>query len=1075
MPMFVHLHCHSPFSFLDGAASLESLVAQAAALGMPALALTDHNTIAGLPKFHRWAATYGIKPISGAEMTLDDGTHLTVLAETKKGYENLCRLLTIAHDGRRRNPALPESELFRYAEGLIVLSGCRRGRIAQQILHHQAQAAEETARRYREAFPGSFYIELQGDEYPRGRWLNRQLADLAQYLHIPLVASSDVHHLTPEQFPVYDVLTCIRTGIDIHTPSADRPLNHMRWLHDAAEARRRFADYPAAVANTLQIADRCQVVLRLDQSLFPSYPLPAGETSASAYLRRLVWRGARERYRHLDAALRERLEHELAIIEQLGYVDYFLVVWDIANYARSRRIRYAGRGSAADSAVAYCLYITDVDAAGRGLLFERFMSLERAEKPDIDIDFDSRRRDEVMDYVYRTYGRQHVARVATYQTFRGKSAIRAVGAALGLPEPLLDGIAKRVPWGAHADRLEALLERVPELRPYSAYRQQLAWLWKLAAEIAGFPRHFGMHLGGVVVSRRPLFETTSLQPSAKGEWMIPFDKDAAEEVGLVKLDLLSLRTMSAIDDAIVLRERQGERIDYEAIPLDDSATFQRLGTGDTVGVFQLESPAQRALQARLQPDGLEDIVASVALIRPGPIKGNMVDPFLRRRKGLEPISYLHPKLEPILGKTYGVVLFQEQVIEIATAIANFTPGEADQLRRVMSHARSAAEMERIGQTFLEKAEAAGVEAEVARTIFSYIQGYASYGFCEAHAAAFATTAYKTAYLVEHYPAEFYAAILNQYPMGYYPLHVIVAEAKRRGVRVLGVDINDSEWSCTVADGAIRLGFRLVKGLREEVLARLVAEREQNGPYRSVIDTLRRVREMDSLAAERLIRVGAFDSLDPRRRHLLWRLPEWLQRRREIEAEAELPLLAAPTVVGSVGLAAGSTVTPTAEATNPSPIQTPLPPNGQPGAPFADGITAVDSDLPLAAKLADEYSLLGVGISGHWLDLFRPFLTEAGYIRACEVYALPDGVEVCVAGLVVRPHRPPTKSGQTVVFFSLEDESGSVDATMFESVYRRSGAILFTPYGRIVGVRGQIQRRGGARPQLVVLEVYRLSG
>ncbi|MCL6631529.1 MAG: DNA polymerase III subunit alpha [Alicyclobacillus herbarius] len=1035
--MFVHLHCHSPFSFQDGASSIESLVAQAAAVNMPALALTDHNTIAGLPEFHHWASLYGIQPISGAELTLEDGTHLTLLAETPTGYENLCRLLTIAHDGRRRQPALPEQHLFTHSEGLIVLSGCRRGRIPQQVLQHQPEQAKETARCYRDRFPGSFYLELQGDRYPRSQWLNRQLAELGESLGIPLVATSNVHHAQPEGFPVYDILSCMRQGVTIYDPSANRPLNPSRWLHDAAEAKRRFGAYPQALANTVRIAERCQVVVKLHRSLFPDYRLPAGERDAAAYLRKLVWRGAEERYARIDHRLRERLEHELTIIERLGYVDYFLTVWDIANYARSHRIRYAGRGSAADSAVAYCLYITDVDAAGRGLLFERFMSLERAEKPDIDIDFDSRRRDEVMDYVYRKYGEQHVARVATYQTFRGKSAIRSVGAALALPDALLCELAKRLPWGAHADRLEELLEKVPELRPYQTYRSQLIWLWRLSAQIAGFPRHFGLHLGGVVISRQPLYEVTSLQPSAKGEWMTPFDKDAAEMVGFVKLDLLSLRTMSAIDDVVHLRERQGKSLDYENIPLDDRATFERIGRGDTVGVFQLESPAQRALQSRLQPDQLEDIVASVALIRPGPIKGNMVDPFLRRRKGLEPISYLHPKLEPILGKTYGVVLFQEQVIEIATAIAQFTPGEADQLRRVMSHARSAAEMKKIGSRFLEKAIQAGVEADLANTIFSYIQSYSSYGFCEAHAAAFATTAYKTAYLLEHYPAEFYAAILNQYPMGYYPLHVIAAEARRRGISILGVDINASEWPCRVVNGQIRLGFRLIKGSQETVVQRLIREREKGGPFQSVWEVLARVPELDSLFAECLIRVGAFDGLDARRRHLLWRLPGWLQERRK--KKDDLPLL--PDALGDANRSGNR--------------------------------SDEYGDLPLVVKLTDEYSLLGIGLSGHWLELYRPSLTRMGYVPIASLQHYPDGEQVYTAGLVVCPHRPPTKSGRTVVFFSLEDESGLIDATMFESVYQRSGAILFTPQGRMVGIRAEVQRRGGSRPQLSVLEVIPL--
>jgi len=1010
---------------------------------MPALALTDHHTIAGLPEFHKWAAVYGIHPISGSEITLTDGTHLTLLAENAQGFTNLCTLLTHAHtrDGTRTAPCVDEADLFLHAEGLIILSGCRKGRISQAILHRKFNLAREIAARYQTMVRGSFYLELQSSGYPEDIRLNRTLVELSESLKIPLVATGNVHYTRPDEFPTHDILRCIQLRCDIHTPHPERPLNDGQWLFSPSEAERRFTDLPSSARlNTLKLAERCQVVVTLGASLFPAYQVP-GSMSAQAYLRQLVEQGARERYGQVNRTLRQRLEHELDIIVQLGYTDYFLAVWDIVYFARQQRIRCAGRGSAADSAVAYCLYITDVDAAGRGLLFERFMSLERAEKPDIDIDFDSRRREEVMDYVYRTYGENHVARVATYQTFRGRSAIREVGGALGLPQPVLDKLAKRVPWMAHADELESLFDRLPELRTLSGYRQQLQWLWKISAQIAGFPRHFGMHVGGMVISKQPLLTTTSLQPSAQGAWMTPYDKNSVEEVGLVKLDLLSLRTMSAIEDTVVLRERQGKPFDYNRIPLDDTATYARLASGETIGVFQLESPAQRVLQSRLKPDKLEDIVASVALIRPGPIKGNMVDPFLARRHGQEKITYLHPKLEPILGKTYGVVLFQEQVIEIATAIAQFTPGEADKLRRVMSKARSHQEMEDIGRHFLEKAQASGIELEAAETIFSYIKGYASYGFCEAHAAAFGTTAYKTAYLVEHFPAEFYAAILNQYPMGYYPVHVICSAAKRRSVHVLAVDVNRSEWSCTTPDDqTIRLGFCLVKGFRQQSAKELLATRTLLGLFTSVPDLLQRVSTLDRLTAENCVRAGVLDALMTSRRAGLWQLPFSIG----IRNAPSQPLLEHTSVAATIGAVADR------------------------------AYHKANDDLPLAAKLADEYRILGVGVSGHWLDLFRERLTNSGYLQASAAADLPHGAEVRTAGLVVRPHRPPTRSGTTVVFFSLEDETGWIDATMFQSVYERSGAILFTPHGRLVGVRGVVQRRDNSIVQLSVVDVWSLG-
>lgn len=1028
--MFVHLHVHSTFSMLDGASSVEELVAQAAANGQTALALTDHDTVAGLPQLHHWCAAYGIKPVSGAEVTLSDGSHLTLLAKTATGYSNLCRILTAAHAGdevRRRQPHTRMVDLMRHSEGLIVLSGCRRGLLVQYIQKRRYKAARRVAEAYARAFPEHYYLELIGDRMPQAARINRDLAALADTLQLPLVATSDAHYHVPDRLPVHDVLRCISLRCDIYTPHAKRPYNASSWLHDELEAQQRFAQFPEAIANSKRIADSCEVALALFDALFPAYQLPEKESDASAYLRKLVYTGAHDRYTSVDAGLRARIDHELAIIIELGYAEYFLVVWDIVHFARRQGIRCAGRGSAADSAVAYCLYITDVDAAGRGLLFERFLSIERSERPDIDIDFDSRRRDEVIAYVYQKYGHEHVARVATYQTFRGRSALREVGTALALPQPLIDTLAKRLPYYVGARQLEQAFELVPELHPYKEYQERLTWLWRLSESLSGFPRHFGMHVGGVVISKRPILSLASLQPSAKGELIVPWDKEDIEMVGLVKLDLLSLRTMSAISDTVALREQQHQPLDYDRIPLDDRATFAMINSGETIGVFQLESPAQRALQSRLGADQLEDIVASVALIRPGPVKGNMVDPFVQRRRGIEEVHYLHPLLEPILGKTYGVILYQEQVIAIATALANFTPGEADQLRRVMSHARSAEHMDQIGQRFVDKATEAGVERQTASDIFESMKGYASYGFCEAHAAAFATTAYKTAYLVRHFPAEFFASILNNHPMGYYPIHVVCAEAKRRGAPVLPVDVQQSAYNCTVEAGKIRIGLRLIKGFRKETADALVEERTRS-PFASVPDLLRRIQSIDHLTAERLIRCGATDSLHVRgRRFALWQLPAWM--------------------------AARSTGTP------------PL---------FEEDDEAADlSEFELPEKLRDEYSIVGVGLSGHWLLLYRPFLETQGYSHACQVEALADGMTVRVAGLTVRPHRPPTRSGKVTVFFTLEDEVGFVDCTMFEDVYHESGSVLFTPQGRLVGVEGKVDRRGGTRPQVIVEKVWTL--
>jgi len=1131
--VFVHLHVHSPFSFLDGGSRLEDLVGLAARYDMPALAITDHHNVSAAVGFRRLAEAAGIKPIIGAEVVVeaavplaDRGGHLVLLARDAVGYANLCRLLTAAHLGNPRGqPLVRWADLERYHEGLIALSGCRRGEIPRLILARRYREAEEVARRLQAIFSGglarraageaSFYLELQGNLLPREMALNRALAELGEHLGIPLVASADVHYARREDFPVHDLLTCVRTLTRVDDVHPERRLNAQNYLRPPAEMEALFAEWPGALRNTLEIAARCQPALegvipgrRAPDAavpcrrapdgaipgrrapveggwLYPAFPLPPeappGMTAAE-FLRQQVYEGARQRYGTVTEKIRQRLEHELDIICRLGFEDYFLLVWDVARFARERGIRYAGRGSAADSAVAYCLFITEVDSIRRGLLFERFMSPERAEKPDIDIDFDARYRDEVTRYVYEKYGADHVAGVATYNTFGARAAVRDLGKALDLPPAEIDRFAKRLPYYLDAGDLDRAFADVPELRDSGLDPRRFRLLVEMGRRVAGFPRHLGTHLGGVVISRRPLVEVSPLQMAAKGITIVQFDKDDVEALGLVKLDLLCLRTMGAIEEACRSIAERDPGFRYGDIPPDDPATFEMINEGRTIGVFQLESPAQRALQARLGASCQEDLVASVALIRPGPIKGNMVEPFIARRQGKEPPQYLHPALRPILEKTYGVVLFQEQVIEIATAVAGFTPGEADRLRRVMTHARSQREMEEIGRHFVEKARARGVEEEVARAIFAQIAGYASYGFCEAHAAAFADIAYRTAYLVRHHPADFFAAILTLQPMGYYPPETVVVEARRRGIPVLGPDVNRSEDRFTVeplggpdagAAGppggaplagellppgagsrlAIRASLRAVKGMTEKGLQAILESRRRDGPFTSLADFCRRLARppgagcapgvrgagggpvgLDQDVIENLILCGAFDSLHPNRRSLMWALPAVLQ-------ECRAGLLPA----------AGGAVPPSGAASAP----------GTGGAATVAGGDGSVADFTPLEKLAWEHEILGFGVSGHLMGHLRPYLKKRGYLSSREVAELPEGMRVKVAGLAVRPHRPPTRSGRIVVFLSLEDEFGLIDVVVFENVYRRYGVHIFGEAVPPLAAGGIVQRRGRA--------------
>lgn len=1014
--MFAHLHVHSPFSFLDGAASLESLLQQAASIGCGALAITDHNNVSAAVRFAKLAQEYGIKPVQGAEITLDNGHHLTLLCQNSTGYAHLCRLLTIAHRTSPRGiPALPRSALAEHNEGLIALSGCRRGEVPALVLQGRYSEAIAAARFYADTFSRRFYLEVQNNRLPRTSILHRHLSQLAQQLQLPMVATSNAHYACKEQFPVHDTLTCVRTLTRLDAVHPERRLNAENYLHTPEQMTERFRYVPQALHGIEEIAEMCEPAVALGERLFPSFSPPNGY-SAPAFLRHLTYAGAQERYGTITSAINDRLEHELHIINTLGVADYFLTAWDLARFAREQNIRYAGRGSAADSAVAYCLFITDVDSIGRNLLFERFLSLERAQQPDIDIDFDARYRDDVANYVYKRYGEDHVASVCTFHTYHARSALRDFGKAMGFSGEEIDKLAKsfrHIP----ADGIRKAIAVTPELRdsslPFARYERLIA----LVAQVAGFPRHIGTHLGGLVITNRPIATVSPLQTAAKGVAIIQFDKDDIEALGLIKLDLLSLRTLSAVQTALTDIHTQQERVgesalDYHSIPLDDADTFAMLNRGETIGVFQLESAAQRSLQSRLHANSMEDIIASIALIRPGPIQGNMVEPFISYRQGLAPVAYAHPLLAGILAKTYGVVLYQEQVIEIAVTIAGFTPGEADRLRKVMTHFRSQNEMDAIGREFISKAKARGVEQEVAETIFSYIVGYAGYGFCEAHAAAFSDTAYKTAYLVQHYPAQFYAAILSHQPMGFYPPATICIEAKRRGVHILPPDINQSDTRYTVENGNIRVSLMQVKSASEQVMRAIVEERSK-GRYSSLLDLCRRVKVPRDMLAN-LIQAGAFDALHPNRRQLLWQLNHVMA----LSGNSVQPAL--PLEYNPIGQH---------EVVDYTPRQ----------------------------KTAREIAMLGFSPGAHLMQFFRHDLAKRGMKTSSVVAAMDKGRWVTVAGIVVRPHRPPTRSGKTVVFFSLEDEFGLTDITVFDAVYQQYGRVLFT--SRALVVQGKIERRG----------------
>lgn len=1021
--MPVHLHVHSAFSFLDGAAYPEPLAERAAALGYEAMALTDHDNLCGAVRFLKAAKEAGIKPILGAELTVHspelraqrvlpifapeeqdpaETCHLTLLAATRKGYENLCRLITHGYEiGGRRTPAVPRDLLKEHSDGLIALSGCRRGEISRLILAGRRDAARAAALWYRRVFGERFFIEIQRLLLPYENHLIHALAGISSDLGIPLAAANNVHYLDRTDLPTHDILTCVRTLTKVDQPSAERPLNAEQYLLSPDEFRFRFWDYPEAVAATGRIAAMCD-----DNTLdisSPDVPTPLicpGGTRE--FLRKLAFQGAKRRWGRVTREIEARLNHELMVIGHLNCEGYFLVVWDLVREAKSRGIRTSGRGSVVDSAVGHCLGISDIDPIRCNLRFERFMSLERSQMPDIDIDFPRERRDELVRWMQERHGPEHVAGVCMFSTFRGRSALREVGKAMGLPEDEIGLLAKRLRH-ANADEIEEKMASQPQAIHQQTAAKHYKRLFEMCARVAGLPRMISTHLAGIVVTTKPVYTYTPLQPTAKGVVRIAhFDKDDIEAVGL-KTDVLSLPILGAVDQA-------ESACPYESIPDDDAETFRMIRSGEAIGAFELQSPAQRALHTRVGTDSKKDIVDSIALIRPGPGMGGMTENYIRRRLGIEPVTYLHPSLEGPLKHTFGIIVFQEQVIEVACAAANFTPGEADILRKGITHARSRKNMEKLKAGFMEKALANGLSREAAEKVFQCIAGFAGYGFAEGHARAFGEIAYRSSYLLRHHPAHYLAGLLNNQPMGFYPPNTLITQARTRGVMILPLDINESEYFAASTGETIRIGFRQVRGMPEELGRRI----HEMAPFEDIRDFCRKCRPPVN-TLESLVAAGAFDSLHPNRRALLWQAETaWKSGVADNAADRTRRLL------------------------DPWPSPPPLP------------------DFSDIERLSMEYSVLSLNPDCHLVSLLRPKFDSLGLLTTADMVWIPGGQRVKVGGLTICPHTPPTRSGKKVLFFCLEDEFGLIDVTCFEDVYRESGYLAFSE--PVVIVEGKLQKR-----------------
>ncbi len=1008
--MFVELHAQSAFSFLEAAEQPETLVAEAARLGLTAVALVDRDGVYGAPRFYQAAVRAGLTPIVGAEVTLDEGARLPLLVEDREGYRNLCRLLTRAKLAAPKGEARVNlDDLEHCADGLVCLTGGAAGPLARRAVAGDRDGARALLERLVAIFGrDSCFVEVQRHFDRDQEHVLERLVALARAARVPLVATNQPLYARPGGRAVTDVFTCIRDKTDLDHAGTRLATNAERGLRGEAVMARVFADLPDAVHRSGELALRLGFTIKNLGYRFPEYPVPPGQT-VHEHLRELVARGVRERYGGgpLAARARRQVEHELAVIARLDLAGYFLIVWDIVEFCRANDVLVQGRGSAANSAVCYALGITAVDPVGMDLLFERFLSEARGEWPDIDIDLPSgERREAVIQHVYQQYGRLGAGMTANVITYRGRSAAREVGKALGLPADLRDRLACLAPNWGYQDPEDVLTKHLTEAGCDARHPRMRAFaaLW---TRIQDLPRHLGQHSGGMVIAAGRLDDVVPLEPATMpGRVVIQWDKDDCAALGIIKIDLLGLRMMSVLQESIALVRETGGEVDLAHLPPDDPAVYRMLQAADTIGVFQVESRAQMATLPRIRPEKFYDLVVQIAIIRPGPIVGDMVHPYVRRRRGREPVTYPHPCLEPILARTLGVPLFQEQLLRMAMVAAGFSGSEAEELRRAFGFKRSERRMEEVEVKLRAGMARQGIEGAAAEQIVHSITSFALYGFPESHSSSFALLAYASAYLKTHHPAAFYAALLNNQPMGFYHPATIVKDAQRHALRILPIDVTRSDWPCTVEQGAVRLGFRYVKRLRERAGRAIVTARAAR-PFTSAVDVAARAGlERDELTA--LAAIGALQPLGGTRRGNLW------------QAARPTP---APLFVA---------------ASEAPPLVHPL------------------REMTADERLAADYTGTGVTLGPHPMALRRAELGRHRILRARDLAAAPDGRPVRVAGSVIVRQRPGTAKG--FVFLSLEDETGIANVIVTPRLFaRRRLTVVNAPFLLVEGI---LQKQDG---------------
>jgi DNA polymerase-3 subunit alpha len=1051
MKKFTHLHLHSQYSLLDGLPKIDELLNYIKSLGMDSVAITDHGNIYGAVEFYKKAKEKGVKPIIGSELyqafegmkqmrpNIDNKRyHLVLLVKNKKGYQNLVKLITKSYlEGFYYKPRIDEELLKEHSEGLIGLSACLQGKIAQFILANKISEAERQALLYQDIFgKGNFYLEIQHHpSIKEQEKVNKAVIEISRKINIPLIATGDCHYLRPEDAEAQDILMLINTGADPNDPERLTMKKDDFSVKSPEKMWEYFKDFPEALENTQKVTEECNFELELKTLRLPKFDTPNNQPPYE-YLRELAYKGLEKRYgKNPDQKIIERLEYELKAIEQTGFASYFLIVQDFVNWAKQNRIVVGpGRGSVGGSLVAHLLNITSIDPLKYNLLFERFINPERVSPPDIDLDFTDRRRDEVLNYVSQKYGQNRVAQIITFGTMAAKAVVRDVGRALGYPYSFCDKIAKMIPFGLTLDQA---LAQVQEFRQLYLEDEKVTKLIDLAKKLEGVVRHASTHACGVVISNEPLDDIVPLQHPTQDDKSIvtQYEMHSIEDLGLLKIDLLGLRNLTIIEDTLSrIYKVRGKNIDIQNIPLDDKETFKLLQKAETVSVFQLESDGMRRYLKELKPTDLEDIIAMVALYRPGPMQ--FISDYIAGKHGKRQIKYMHPKLKPILEKTYGVCIFQEQLMEIAKELAGFTLGEADILRKAVGKKIKKLLTEQETK-MIEGMIKNGIPELTARKIWQWVLPFARYGFNKSHSAAYALIAYQTAYLKAHFPTEFMASVLTSEKADVERIGFLIQECKRMGIEVLPPDINESLQNFTVAgEKRIRFGLLVIKNVGQQISETIVKERKENGPYKSISDFIYRInsKDLNKKSFESLIKAGVFDRFAERNQLLenMDRLLEISRENQKTKSNGQIGLFGLNTKINDIRLK-------------------PAPPASK------------------REKLHWEKELLGLFVTSHPLEDYKTVI-EKNAMQISKISPSLLNKKVKVGGIISEVKKIITKKGQPMLFVKLEDLSDKIELVAFPSILQKNP--LAFEENKIVIVSGKVDNKEGI-PKIIAEDIQEI--